>query len=344
MKNRLIHQNLDTSFVNLSALVKYLRRRQFLGTVKVQLNGYLAEIHLKEENQIIVREHDQISGRISDGEEAFQRLLIRAREPGGSINVYQLLNDNAGAANKTVKTAPPAKPPVRPSVPKVIRAEIVKNPVPKPMEIPFRQEFPTNGVKNGDSNVSANGFNGQHRTVDGEAPRQTKEFVPELRPDSGSPERQMPLPDFPFDLSNSVEKKAKLRGISTEDWQTLLKLTVELLGVVDKTLAAHRLDFTAAFTKARAEISGDYPFMNPESKIFEYSHGRVSMTKQVNETIFVVSICEALGRIVERLGQNPKFSDLHRDTSHLIIAIINKRKTHYDRYGMTRPLERIVGL
>ncbi len=93
MNNRPIHENLDTSFVNLSALVKYLRRRQFVGNVRIELSSYEADIVLTAENGLKVREHDQITGRISEGEEALQRLLIRAREPGGIIHVYQTVEE-----------------------------------------------------------------------------------------------------------------------------------------------------------------------------------------------------------------------------------------------------------
>lgn len=89
MSNRPIHENLDTSFVNLSALLRYLRRRQFVGKINVELSGYEAEILLTDENELKVQEHDRIAGRIAEGEEALQRLLIRAREPGGIVNVYQ---------------------------------------------------------------------------------------------------------------------------------------------------------------------------------------------------------------------------------------------------------------
>jgi hypothetical protein len=93
MKNRPIHENLDTSYVNLSALVRYLRRRQFCGNIRVELSGYEAEITLTGENQMRVREHDRIAGRVADGDEALQRILIRAREPGGIINVYQSVEE-----------------------------------------------------------------------------------------------------------------------------------------------------------------------------------------------------------------------------------------------------------
>ncbi len=92
MNFRPVHQNLDTSFVNLSALIKYLRRRQFAGIVRVRLNNYEAEIHITDENQLNVREQDHLSGRVSEGEEALQRILIRSREPGGTVNVFQKVN------------------------------------------------------------------------------------------------------------------------------------------------------------------------------------------------------------------------------------------------------------
>lgn len=93
MKNLPIHENLDTSFVNLSALIKYLRRRQFVGNVHIELSGYDADIDLTAENQINVREQDRITGRVGRGEEALQRILIRAREPGGIIHVYQKVEE-----------------------------------------------------------------------------------------------------------------------------------------------------------------------------------------------------------------------------------------------------------
>jgi hypothetical protein len=95
MRNRPVHQNLDTSFVNLAALARYLRRRRFVGNIRVELNGYEADVTFTADDEMKVREHDRIAGRISEGEEALQRLLIRAREPGGIISVYETIEDDA---------------------------------------------------------------------------------------------------------------------------------------------------------------------------------------------------------------------------------------------------------
>ncbi|MDQ3179604.1 MAG: hypothetical protein M3Q33_03690 [Acidobacteriota bacterium] len=127
MKNRPVHENLDTSFVNLSALIKYLRRRQFVGNVRVELGGYEADVILTAENGLKVREHDLITGRISEGEEALQRLLIRAREPGGIIHVYQTIEETAKPSiekraqiteEKPVAAVPPKNEKVTEDVPK----------------------------------------------------------------------------------------------------------------------------------------------------------------------------------------------------------------------------------
>ncbi len=63
--------------------------------MRVELGGYEADVILTAENGLKVREHDLITGRISEGEEALQRLLIRAREPGGIIHVYQTIEETA---------------------------------------------------------------------------------------------------------------------------------------------------------------------------------------------------------------------------------------------------------
>ncbi len=193
MSSRPIHQNLDTSFVNLSALVKYLRRRQFVGTVSIQLNGYRAEILIKEDSQLRVRENDQISGRISDGEEAFQRLLIRAREPGGTINVFQHTKQSAKKTakpeNEAVKSAAQAQHG------NIVDAQIVNTPVAKPvdLQLPSLPNGNGNAVKNGTRNGHSNGSGGKKQPVTVK----------------NSPTPKTPLPDFPFTLSNKVEKKAE---------------------------------------------------------------------------------------------------------------------------------------
>ena len=343
MKNRPIHENLDTSYVNLSALVRYLRRRQFCGNVRVELSGYEADIAINGEDQMRVREHDRIAGRVSEGDEALQRLLIRAREPGGIINVYQSVEEE--------KTAPAIEKPSTPPTEKIesrveentVEIQAVQKVVSYVAQLPPKNGNHKNGNHtNGDSkngnhtneNNNGNHSNGNHENGKTQTPLSVKDLTaPNLH-----------SRDFPFQLSNSFEARAKKTNLAPPDWQTLLNLTAELLGAVDKILAEANLEFPLAFEKARMEIAADYPFMNPRSGIFDYRAGKIIVREQINSPIFVASINEILRRILDKLGRNPKFSNVYLLVTHKILALIEKRKDLYDKFSITPQLARTIGI
>ena len=102
MKKQPIHQNLNTTFVNVGALVRYLRGLSFVGSIRIELASYEAEIVFTESKTIRAREYDHIAGRISHGENALQRILIRAKEPHGRIHVYKATEGNSGRDDGSV--------------------------------------------------------------------------------------------------------------------------------------------------------------------------------------------------------------------------------------------------
>lgn len=311
MKSRPIHENLDTSFVNLSALIRYLRRRNFIGKVNVQLNNYVAEIILDEGNQLKVREHDQLAGRVAEGEPALQRLLVRSREAGGTINVYQFAAEFETVAAETKHLKAETE------TPKVIAhaATNGNHSLPKTAETPIK--MPSKPL---------------NREIAEEAEKQFQA-------------NQVPtLPNFPFNLSNSVEQKAKQIGTSPQDWQTILQLTGELLWTFDTNLAEANLNFPAAIRKAQSEISDDYPFLDPKNGIFRYENGKVLMQEQVSGKLYVASLNEILRKMLDKLGSNPKFNEVYRQTTQRLIALIRQRKPHYDKFSITPQLEKILGI
>ncbi len=86
---RVVYENLDTAFVNLAALLRFLQQRDFTGRVHVELDEYDGDIYLAARLGLETRERDHASGRADEGEAALQRLLVRAREEGGLISVYE---------------------------------------------------------------------------------------------------------------------------------------------------------------------------------------------------------------------------------------------------------------
>lgn len=86
---RVVYENLDTAFVNLAALLRFLQQRDFTGRVHVELDEYDGDIYLAARRGVETRERDHASGREDAGEAALQRLLVRARAEGGRISVYE---------------------------------------------------------------------------------------------------------------------------------------------------------------------------------------------------------------------------------------------------------------
>jgi hypothetical protein len=80
---------LNTSYVSLSALIRYLREQGVSGRLHVALKDYESDVILNGSQEPQVFERDFSSGREAQGTGAFERLLVRAREPGGLITFYK---------------------------------------------------------------------------------------------------------------------------------------------------------------------------------------------------------------------------------------------------------------
>jgi hypothetical protein len=101
-KSRVVYENLDTSFVNLWGLLRYLSQRSFVGRVHVELQNYTADVFLTGTNTPLVHEVDAESGSDVVEEAALHRLVLRVREFPGSISVYE-------GAGEAVVAAPAPK-------------------------------------------------------------------------------------------------------------------------------------------------------------------------------------------------------------------------------------------
>lgn len=84
-----LYHNLDTSFVNLWGLLRYLSQRSFIGRVHVELDKYIADVFLDGSNTPLVHEVDSAAGSDVIEEAALHRLVLRVRESPGSISVYE---------------------------------------------------------------------------------------------------------------------------------------------------------------------------------------------------------------------------------------------------------------
>ncbi len=91
-------ETLDTSFVNLARLIRYLREREFSGRLHITLDEYEADVFLYPGTAPSVWEIDRVTGRDAQGEGALERLLVRSQEPGGLITIHKRSSEISPAA------------------------------------------------------------------------------------------------------------------------------------------------------------------------------------------------------------------------------------------------------
>jgi hypothetical protein len=87
--SRVLYENLDTSFVNLWGLLRYLSQRSFIGRVHVKLENYTADVFLNGSETPMVHEVDGAAGSDVIEEAALHRVVLRVRESPGSITVFE---------------------------------------------------------------------------------------------------------------------------------------------------------------------------------------------------------------------------------------------------------------
>ena len=103
-KSRVIHEKLDTAFVNLWALLRSLSQRGFIGRVRVELKDYTADVFMTGSSTPLVHEVDHAAGTDTLEEGALHRLVLRAREAPGTISVFEGADEAVavqGAASAT---------------------------------------------------------------------------------------------------------------------------------------------------------------------------------------------------------------------------------------------------
>lgn len=130
-------QELDTAFVNLPALIRYLCKRGFEGRIHIGMSGYEADIALTGCDEIEVTERDHVTGRFSEGEDALQRLLIRAREAGGVITIHNKQDATVPAESVFSGLRPePQIPIVQARASAMVENVPLNIPAPAPVNIP----------------------------------------------------------------------------------------------------------------------------------------------------------------------------------------------------------------
>jgi hypothetical protein len=109
MEDRQFFANLDTSFINVDELVRYLYQRDFIGSVFVVYQGYRGEIVFTAAKKLRVTETDEKAYLIRSGEQAFESIIARSKANGGKVSVLRSLHNATRPANDISFSRPAGK-------------------------------------------------------------------------------------------------------------------------------------------------------------------------------------------------------------------------------------------
>jgi len=302
-KSRVLHENLDTSFVNLWSLLRSLTQRGFIGRVHVELTDYTADVYMTGSNTPLVHEIDRAAGTETLEQAALHRLVLRARESSGSISVFEGADEAVVVRSSAVPEA------------------IVEPTTSVPTSVPTGEPPP-------DTSIAA-----RPQVVD--QPAKSGAALADSGDESESgaaTATSLAEPAAPQDDSEG-----------TIDWSEVVKASGELIGGVERALTGTGADFVALFQATRLELADDYTFLDPMSHDFEYADSHVTVTDELPPHTYVAGLSEALRRVVEKVATGDRARRVRERVALELALLARKRKELLTRSGFQAQFDRIAG-
>jgi hypothetical protein len=320
-KSRVVHEKLDTTFVNLWALLRSLSQREFIGRVRVEMKDYTADVFMNGSNTPLVHEIDRAAGTDTLEEGALHRLVLRARETPGTISVFE-------GADEAVAVKTPANPKAE-SGDSAAVAEHGTG-VPQVNSVPDA--------------IAATGAGAVDAYTD--QPSLPAEI------EAPTPEKAAELPP-PIDLAfqePSIAATTRIADSSLDsepgneiEWEAVVKASGELVGGVERALNNAGADFASVFKAARLELADDYTFLDPMSDGFTYSNSAVTLDGEMSSDAYVAGLSEALRRVVDRIAKGDRARRVRERVALELFSVARKRKEILTRSGFLSQLDRIAG-
>jgi hypothetical protein len=310
-KSRVVYENLDTTFVNLWALLRNLSQRGFIGRVHVELKDYTADVFMTGSSTPLVHEIDRAAGTDTLEEAALHRLVLRVRETPGTITVFEG-PDEAVAVSANAKTKNEAD--VAP--------------------------------KSGADDLPKHYLADAHTETEIDPGAGTQPEPKRKSPPKWSSSDSQTLTDESED-ELSRASQAATEPIDEIEWSAIVKASGELIGGVERALTGPGADFTSLFKAACLELADDYTFLDPMTGEFRYANSVVTLTGAATGAApngpYVVGISEALRRVVDRVATGDNARRVRERVALELFSVARQRKEILARSGFLPQLDRIAG-
>ncbi len=321
-KSHVVYENLDTTFVNLWALLRKLSQQSFIGRVHVELKDYSADVFMTGSSTPLVHEIDRAAGTETTEEAALHRLVLRVRETPGTISVFE-----GAAETKAVQGAgltPEASESLAKNHPPVVQSRTTD----------AAEVAPVNAAA-----TDAPDSKSETTSSEEQAPSLpvTAASAPVTDDDDITETSRSSVPELAAPALPAVEP------IDEIEWNAILKTSGELIAGVERALSGAGADFSLLFNRARVDLADDYTFLDPMSGQFTYANSAVTLNVEAPGSAYVIGVSETLRRVVDAVATGDRGRRVRERVALELLSVARKRREILDRSGFRSQLDRIAG-
>jgi hypothetical protein len=363
-KGQPVHENLNTSYVNVSALLADLQVNGFTGYVEVGSSGYVAYVFI--DSGAIIGALEQGDAGTRSGTDAINGLLVRAERPGNAVSIYQhapatvqaiagiidghvvyqgLSSEFTDLAKLVAKLRRDAG--VTSYVEVVLDAE-------RGSGVIYISGGEADGVYSPSGATTVTGPSALAAMVDAaeSAGATFNVFAlpappePAPAPEPAPGPRLAVVPSEPVEGAEPEPAPAPPVALGDDDLAPLVGLMGEVIGTIERAVTAWDSNqrFAIELRAAQLEKADRFPFLDPFAAEFEYHAGEIAYVGSIGPDEFAAGLAEALHMAVMALTrrEGPDGERLRTRIADALANLYETRQEDFDAYGLAGLIAYIV--
>ena len=293
-KGKTVHENMNTSYTNLSELLMDLKANSFTGYMSVSFLDYEGVIFVDGGN--VINAYENAEGSVATGNAAFAGIMRKAKDRDGSVSAYELTPELVVAVAGLIKNEPVYEglDSELTSLDKLLEKEAAAK-LTGFIEVSLAGGKSTGIVLlQGGEVLEAFISNGSG------AARSGAGTLPEMKEKS---EGGAVFNVYRADVAGAFAESSEI--LESYEIGDLLEVLHEVIVKVKVAAdaAAGKEVFDNVFAEELVAKAADYAFLDPFAGEFEYRNGKIDYSGEATLKEFVKGVSESLVAAVNKLGE-----------------------------------------
>jgi hypothetical protein len=333
-KGKVVHENMNTSYTNLSELLMDLKANTFTGYLQMSFLNYEGVLFVDGGN--LINAYQNAEGKAETGHDAFSGVMEKARERDGTINAYGLSSEMVVALAGLIKNEP---------VHEGLDSDLTS--MDKLIEKMGAEKL------TGFIEVTLPGGKGTGIVLMQEgdvldaflsdaagAVKSGKEIIPGLAENSASGGM---FNVYRADVTGAFAESTEiLESFEIEDLLEVMHEIIVKVKVAADAAAGEDV-FDTVFGQELVDKADKYSFLDPFAGEFEYRNGKIEYEGKASLKEFVKAVSESLVGTVDKIGETYSKEKLSENVAAGLTSSRELFNEQIVKYGLDRSLGTLWG-